>query len=429
MDKERLLNIITRPEAMDYVNDPLLFMETIDKYPYYQPAYALLARAYTVEKNIYAEKYTRLAAAYTADREVLYHIIHPASIINIPEKDLTSSQGTKDTEVAAYGTSKVIAPIIEKLPEAKDKEAEIPELEPLPKIEEIETEAAQWNDQKSLTPHIEPEIILEASPEGAPMIPEALQDTNIADDAEEPLIAIEPITKDSDPTSSSEHNKEEERPLKVVRESKTELKTFLDNLGMSTLASYDYFAYYQKMQDLAAKKEAEASKKIEATADEKTPTEAEEKDLQIKNSLKTDNKEGAKKEFSFTEWIKNLGNKPVVTPLAVPAEQAKNNKSESINKNKRKDATNSNSLIDKFIKSDPTIKRTQAKIFTPEDMAIRSAEEDPNIATETLAYIYSKQGLYNKALEVFQQLILRYPNKKAYYMEKMEEVQNKKTSN
>ncbi len=87
------------------------------------------------------------------------------------------------------------------------------------------------------------------------------------------------------------------------------------------------------------------------------------------------------------------------------------------------DHSNVNELINKFIHAEPKIKPQQSRMYKPEDMAKLSVQEDHNIATETLANIYLKQGLKSRALEIFQQLILKYPEKSDYFAGKIKEIQ------
>lgn len=80
-------------------------------------------------------------------------------------------------------------------------------------------------------------------------------------------------------------------------------------------------------------------------------------------------------------------------------------------------------LIDNFINNDKgKIKLKDTPEFLPkieEEENKDSNKEDKSYFTETLAKIYIKQGRYEKALEIIQQLNLNYPKKNAYFVDQI----------
>jgi len=52
-----------------------------------------------------------------------------------------------------------------------------------------------------------------------------------------------------------------------------------------------------------------------------------------------------------------------------------------------------------------------------------SVAEPDEMVTETLAMIYFQQKKYDKALEAFQKLSLKYPEKSAYFASRIEEIE------
>lgn len=80
-------------------------------------------------------------------------------------------------------------------------------------------------------------------------------------------------------------------------------------------------------------------------------------------------------------------------------------------------------LIDNFINNDKgKIKLKDTPEYLPkieEDGSKDSNKEDKSYFTETLAKIYIKQGRYEKALEIIQQLNLNYPKKNAYFVDQI----------
>lgn len=65
------------------------------------------------------------------------------------------------------------------------------------------------------------------------------------------------------------------------------------------------------------------------------------------------------------------------------------------------------------------------KVF---EMAVNSITKEDDLASESLAEIYSKQGKYDKAIEMYRKLSLRNPQKKAYFARKIEVLLKEKQS-
>src|SRR5690606_9124943 len=80
-------------------------------------------------------------------------------------------------------------------------------------------------------------------------------------------------------------------------------------------------------------------------------------------------------------------------------------------------------IIEKFIQKDAIIKPPSPENINNENMARQSAEDNYYLVTETLANIYIDQGLHLKAIEVFKKLILKYPEKKSYFANRIEELE------
>ncbi len=81
-------------------------------------------------------------------------------------------------------------------------------------------------------------------------------------------------------------------------------------------------------------------------------------------------------------------------------------------------------MIDKFIKTQPTISSKDKFIQAPEgDLATtKTGEFTDNIVSETLVEILLKQGKHDKAIEVLKKLIWKFPQKKAYFAAQIEDL-------
>lgn len=61
-----------------------------------------------------------------------------------------------------------------------------------------------------------------------------------------------------------------------------------------------------------------------------------------------------------------------------------------------------------------------------EELAKKSANPTHTLETETLAVVYEKQGKYDKAIEIYEKLMVRNPEKSSIFAGRIEELKNKK---
>lgn len=83
-------------------------------------------------------------------------------------------------------------------------------------------------------------------------------------------------------------------------------------------------------------------------------------------------------------------------------------------------------LIDKFMNSERDVRvRWRYQEKEPEDLSEKSKGASGSFVTENLADIYVRQGKKEKAVDIYQKLILKYPHKKTYFAEKIESLKEK----
>lgn len=126
--------------------------------------------------------------------------------------------------------------------------------------------------------------------------------------------------------------------------------------------------------------------------------------------------------LGFFEWLENLNMR------------RKNNTSADISVSEitrqEKNATDvgqktPSEIIEQFILSEPRITQPEKHaFFSPSMMAKKSVEDQNEIVSETLAKVHADQGNFQKAIEIYRQLILLYPEKNTYFAAFIEKLTN-----
>lgn len=114
--------------------------------------------------------------------------------------------------------------------------------------------------------------------------------------------------------------------------------------------------------------------------------------------------------LSFSDWLKHVESNAEITE--VPTEES----------TIKKENLSAAELIEKFIKEEPKISRPKAEFFNPVNMAKQSVADDITLVSETLAKIYVLQGNYNKALQAYENLRLKYPEKRLYFAAQIKQI-------
>ena len=83
-------------------------------------------------------------------------------------------------------------------------------------------------------------------------------------------------------------------------------------------------------------------------------------------------------------------------------------------------------LVDSFLKSNPKIIPDENRTYQVD--LTESLRENQDIATETLADIYAMQGHKNKAIEIYEHLILKYPEKHIYFAAQIDRLKEQNKS-
>ena len=106
---------------------------------------------------------------------------------------------------------------------------------------------------------------------------------------------------------------------------------------------------------------------------------------------------------SFQEWLQLSRLKPIIR------EEIKS----SIDEDKKKKLD----LIDKFIENNPKITPIAKDATVPVIEVI--SEDTSHLMTETLARVYLEQKKYSKAIQAYEILILKYPEKSSFFADRI----------
>jgi tetratricopeptide (TPR) repeat protein len=117
--------------------------------------------------------------------------------------------------------------------------------------------------------------------------------------------------------------------------------------------------------------------------------------------------------YSFEEWLQLSKIHPIVRENPVPKEE----KTNSIDPEKQKKIA----LIDKFIEANPKIPPIKKEVETTFKLE-PSSENSPYLMTETLARVYLEQHKYDKAIQAYEILILKYPEKSSFFANRISDI-------
>ena len=112
---------------------------------------------------------------------------------------------------------------------------------------------------------------------------------------------------------------------------------------------------------------------------------------------------------SFQEWLQLTKFSPIEREI-----EEKNTPNDP-EKQKKLD------IIDKFIEANPKIAPVKETTKPPANIS-KSTEEPTHLMTETLAKVYLEQKKYTKAIQAYEILILKYPEKSSFFADRISDI-------
>lgn len=155
---------------------------------------------------------------------------------------------------------------------------------------------------------------------------------------------------------------------------------------------------------------------IDAKHIEESPEEI----LQIGKPLEFDKTET----HSFTEWLKITSFKPIDRTQPEPKLETDQKNTETSKTSSRADKFD---LIDKFLESNPKI--VPSKEVPKINIQTEDKVAHDGLMTETLARIYLEQHNYEKAIQSYKILSLKYPEKSGFFADQIKAIKELQENN
>lgn len=167
---------------------------------------------------------------------------------------------------------------------------------------------------------------------------------------------------------------------------------------------------------------------------EEVPAVEEPKEIEVSETVKTaeENLEIGKpldfsvnEKHSFQEWLQLARPEPIDRTKESPKEAVKTEtKVESIVENEMIDEEKKKKLeiINKFIETNPKIPPIKQTPITPAIQPDSYKEDNSYLMTETLARVYLEQKKYTKAIQAYEILILKYPEKITFFADRISDI-------
>ncbi|TKC12297.1 hypothetical protein FA048_01365 [Pedobacter polaris] len=409
--KQQLAYLLAKPSLVTQAHAGML-QNLVKTYPYYQPLHLLLAKASLNSEN----QNTNLAtAALYNNGSLLHQVIHQPETLTQKHLNVVSFGAIKADEKQ----TEQIEPVenVEFIEQNPSEDLVTDEQETFEEIAEIATSPVEANNDDELL-----EEINEVNTAPAEVHQEDEQET--FDEIIE-LNATEFI-----PT-------EELKSAPAFEEASNPEEALPDELAIESIVASDFFAFEKSFStEVIAKEEAKSIPVVEEYDQEaeaqtvskydddklpytflwwlaKTRKEHEQIFQPYVSPKKSNNQNPSELQQQYVEHIFHLQ-----TPFNVANEASKG----PINKHVAHKGTD---IIDSFIKNEPQIRPPKAEQINTENKAKKSAEDHNDLVSETLAAIYIEQMLYHKAIDTYEKLSLKFPEKSRYFADLIQSLEKK----
>lgn len=426
---QTLTGYLKHPENIQF-SDEKNIESLIERFPYAQTLHALQAKCYNESAEF--DNYLSKAAMYAPDRNTLYHIIYKPDVLSVNRLE---NAGSIEEPVVPTGDIQNNISSLENPEEHPDPADQATRALDTTSDAEAETTGESFlpieEETESLTEDLDQEIV--NTEEEFTMISITTAGGSGWDSE------IETIIPDLENEQSSDS--EEDTPLVQSRpETADKPSDETEKQIISNIASADFFRFEEKIDNrITAHQNSErrvvneqqnADKQGVSKYDDDTmpytfrwwlhKTRKEHSDTyQPYVNFKLDTTQQIKKETPPVlnqQIIENIFH--LQSPLDDLTEKSKPQTVEFTLK--RKDEQ----IIERFIREEPQIRPPGPEKLNTENKARKSSEDSYDMVSETLAQVYIEQMLFNKAIDTYKKLSLKFPEKSAYFADQIRKLES-----
>jgi tetratricopeptide (TPR) repeat protein len=399
LNKQTFIQLIKNPSGIS--PEQLLDLEkVVAGFPYCQSAYILIAKQAAETGSMLADQKLKKAAAYTLDRKNLKRILQDVTKtplfetnnnfpeILVEEKILPETPVIKDESTLPQIIQEDISPVF--VEKEFDKEKEPAQKEEKTTLREALTDEKREQIIKELQENLK-----------------RLHENKIKAAWEELPKEIKVIGVNDQPEASEPSiEKENTLPVDVSTSNETEKNNEQETVFSTVL----------KAEKVSSTKQVDEEKTVEVNSTDTTFILSFPSDtfLNLPISVYPIRTEDVIVEIKETEADADL----LLEYINFLEE-----KRSIFRKNKKKEEA----IIDKIIKDDPSIPKLDINNLPDSsvDLASKSITISKGPISENFAKILSLQGKREKAIEIYEQLILKNPEKKPYFEAQIEKLKNR----
>lgn len=465
MNKAELTERIIDPKRIAKADLPEL-KSLAEKYSF-SPIFSLLLLSGLSQHDDFSFEEELSEHAYRIpDRIRLFHLTHDiqtsveVSLEETPENDMVHE--TLETPVSLEEELNTELSKENETAEIQDEIVSTEEIPPYPTFDTEEISETEVVEEKNLEPEEEENLASETSDtfeafeldkseeietlEENDGVDEALDDNQ---EQETPVIDFSSLENSQDEEQENEEVPEVEETIEV--EAREESKsTTADNLEVDMYAA----AVSRSIELEVSENEIDSSTEpaeVSAVVEEITTSEKEEEDQTEPASINATTNEKAEEEpKDFFAWLaakKEEKEQPKIKELVeatptvpetiiderkveVEAKETPQNPTDKTEieeeiKEQKEGKSKVDSIIEKFISEEPQISRPKKEFFSPSKVAKKSLDESSLPVSETLAQIFAAQGNYPKAIASYEQLMLKFPEKKSFFANQIKKLKQK----